>query len=222
GGERPNLSLEFCAGCHDSKMAWQLRSRHARGGIPFPHAKHAAAVECLECHAGTASDAAGDGKPFLTFDRCIACHDRNGIEIAGGNCAACHAKDMRRTSPADHDAAWTFQHGPAAGWRVFDRHGKDCSTCHRSDACVSCHAKVRPRTHTSLWRLRTHGFAASYDEESCRTCHEQSACVRCHKETEPMSHRGAWKKLHGTAAGGQSAQHCAVCHGSNDCASCHR
>jgi len=219
--EKAKLALDFCSGCHEAGIAWQLKSKHAVGRTPFPHVKHVGSVECRECHAGTAADADEAGKPVLTFDRCVACHESSGLDITGANCAACHAKDMRRTPPADHVAGWSIKHGPAARWQVFDRHGKDCSTCHRNDACISCHAKSRPRTHTSLWRQRTHGFAAAFNEDSCRTCHEGSTCIRCHKETEPLSHRGGWKSIHGTAAGGDSGRHCAVCHGANDCASCH-
>ncbi len=220
--DKPSIAADYCSGCHDGPMQYRLKSRHAKGAALFPHARHAAALDCKECHADTVADADVAGKPVMAFDRCTACHKDNGIEIAGSNCAACHGKDMRRSVPADHDSAWSIQHGAAARWRVFDRHGKDCSTCHRNDACVSCHAKTQPRSHTSLWRLRTHGNAASFNEESCHTCHQTSACIRCHKETAPLSHKAGWKSLHGTAAGGDSAQHCAVCHGPKDCSTCHK
>jgi hypothetical protein len=220
--DKPALARDFCAGCHEGEMQGQLRMKHVRSVIAFPHAAHAAAVECRECHADTAADGDVAGTPFVPFDKCVSCHESNGLDVAGSNCTSCHGKDMRRTAPADHAGAWSVQHGPQARWRVFERHGKDCSTCHRNDACVSCHAKSRPKTHTGLWRLRTHGFAASFNEDSCKTCHQTSACIRCHKETEPLSHRGGWKSLHGTAAGSDSVQHCAVCHGSNDCSTCHK
>jgi hypothetical protein len=139
----------------------------------------------------------------------------------GSDCAACHGTDMRRERPADHEEAWLERHGKESGWRVFDEHGRDCATCHPTGACTSCHATARPRSHTGLWRLKTHGMAAEMDEASCRTCHETGACVQCHKRTAPMSHQGAWSFKHGTMAGSGFGPRCAVCHGPTDCASCH-
>lgn len=218
----PQLDPESCKNCHDNPMTWSLKARHGRLKAAFPHRKHADAADCKDCHQATVTETGKTGKTVLGYTDCVSCHEKNGLTLAGGNCAACHGSNVRQQKPSDHDAGWTARHGHEARWRVFDRHGMDCSTCHRSDACTSCHATSKPRNHTALWRIRTHGFAAEFDSESCKTCHETGSCVQCHKETVPLSHKGAWKSLHGTAAGSGSAQQCAVCHGPTDCASCHR
>jgi hypothetical protein len=79
---------------------------------------------------------------------------------------------------------------------------------------------MRPKSHTGLWRLRTHGAAAAFDSESCRTCHVTGMCIQCHRTNAPLKHRGAWSKLHDYAAGTFADSNCYVCHNKGQCLAC--
>jgi len=218
----PVIDPAGCGNCHDPVDRWRINARPSLMPEAFPHKKHAEALECKECHKDTHQDATRSGKPVMEFSACAACHESNGIEIAAGDCNRCHGKQMRQDKPASHDAGWTLLHGKQARYDVFGEHGRDCTACHRQDACTSCHKTTQPKSHTALWRVRAHGVAAEFDRESCKTCHETGSCVTCHKNSRPLSHRGAWKSLHGVAGGMESQQRCAVCHGPSDCTTCHK
>jgi hypothetical protein len=219
----PGLKKEACEDCHDEGApGWKLPKRAARLPIRFPHKIHAEAGECKDCHEKTIEGSQVAGQPILTHADCLACHEENGVEVSGGNCAACHGSDPRKEPPGDHRHGWLNRHGEESKWRVFDAHGKDCSLCHRSATCLNCHKTRRPKNHSGLWRMRTHGLAAEWDRETCKTCHETGTCIRCHRSTEPLNHKGGWRATHGLAAQTRSNQHCAVCHNLSWCAACHQ
>jgi hypothetical protein len=82
---------------------------------------------------------------------------------------------------------------------------------------MACHVQVAPRSHTTHFVTRGHGWDAATDRQACAACHDQDACVRCHEQTRPRSHAGAW--------GGVRSTHCDSCHvpvASSDCATCHQ
>ncbi|MBM4371980.1 MAG: cytochrome c3 family protein [Deltaproteobacteria bacterium] len=215
-GGAMKLTTGSCGDCHDGG-APHYRAAAVPGGrfLRFPHAVHAEAFACADCHK--APDVAFPrGKPA-----CDACHRDNDVRIPAAACARCHGAPAQKLVPPDHGGAWRSRHGREARWRVFDRHGETCAACHGSEGCETCHRTERPRSHTGLWRLRTHGASASWDRDSCRTCHETGSCEACHASTAPLNHVGAWSTLHGLTARTRSDESCAACHGPGWCASCH-
>ena len=220
--EVPILKREACEDCHDeAPPAWKLPIRALRLKIKFPHKAHADSLECEKCHQSTAEDNQLFDKPMLLVSSCESCHEKNKVANGEGDCIRCHGVDQRKVPPGDHKESWLNRHGSEAQWRVFGIHGSECSSCHRRSACVICHKNNLPRSHTALWRVRTHGVAASWDRDRCKVCHETGTCVRCHRTTAPMNHRGAWRATHGLAAQIRGNQHCAVCHSLARCTACH-
>ena len=205
-----------CAECHEDDVP-AYRPMHGDGPeiLHFPHALHVDTGSCTDCHKA----------PGMTFPRgkkaCDTCHGENDVEILDAACAKCHGAPAEKLVPPDHGGTWAVSHGKAAPWRVFDRHGKDCTTCHKQGACDTCHRTSRPRSHTGLWRLRTHGTAASWNRDTCRTCHETGTCTACHMNTQPLNHVGAWSKLHGFTARSKADGSCTVCHSAGSCVACH-
>jgi c(7)-type cytochrome triheme protein len=222
GAELPKLSPEGCAECHDDGTpAHRLPAVGKRPKLAFPHKLHTDAAECKDCHSATLSGSQKADASLMEQGRCAACHKENDVEVAPGACAACHGEDVSKQAPADHKKTWGRRHGQEARWRVFHDHGSDCALCHRNDGCVNCHKSRRPKSHSALWRTRTHGLQAAWDRQACKTCHETGACIRCHKTTKPLNHKGAWQAVHGLAAHSKSDTHCATCHQLSWCAACH-
>ena len=221
GSRLPTVKKSACADCHDEVPKYQYGHRSRPLQVKFPHAVHADSFECKECHAKTIGDTQTAGEPIMPQPGCIGCHEENGIAVAPSACAKCHGADKKREKPLDHAVNWERKHPQEAKWRVFDQHGKDCKMCHGQDTCLTCHKNNKPRSHTALWRVRTHGVSAEWDREGCKTCHETGTCIRCHRTTAPLSHKGAWRQTHGLAAQTRSNEHCTVCHSRSECIACH-
>jgi len=217
----PVIKREACLDCHDDTPAFRLAARAQKLKARFPHQRHVEATECQTCHAAITTDSVDAKAPVVARSRCSACHQDNDVEIAEQRCVACHGSDARTERPDDHSGGWLRRHGRESHWRVHETHGSECEACHRTDVCEACHREQPPRDHTALWRVRTHGSAASWDRERCRTCHETGTCKRCHRDTAPTSHRGSWTSLHGRVAGGFTAN-CTICHQTAWCIACHR
>lgn len=204
-----------CARCHQKPQA---------GAPPAPHPLSLAEWDKL-------------GTPPLDRSfptrgtRCGDCHVDPHQGGYGADCGQCHAggtfrgipPGMRRIEPENHGGSWLRRHA------VLPEHdgepgteGRGCSACHGSPGCTHCHRTRPPENHTVLFRVKTHGSAASFDPGACRICHETGSCTQCHRRTRPLNHRGAWSTLHGYAAGGFANDNCSVCHERADCAACHR
>jgi hypothetical protein len=212
-----------CGECHDDGVPkWRLEPKARPLAARFPHARHAGKVECLECHRAVLTDQNTAGAPVLGFEGCARCHSLRQVPLTEASCARCHGDEARRGPPGDHRGAWLSRHGAEAQGRGIVGHGRDCRSCHGSDACARCHRERRPRSHTGLWRVRLHGSAAAWDRDSCKTCHETGTCTACHDSTRPLNHTSAWRATHGLAAGAESNERCAVCHRPSQCAACHR
>jgi len=222
GQDLPALNSEFCKDCHEEPFAsLQLPAEASRLKSRFPHALHAEALECEKCHEADAGETRKPGEPFASYADCTSCHEENGVKTPACNCIGCHGRNERLAEPATHTDTWTSTHGSVSEWSVFGEHGKDCNTCHRTDACTACHRHSRPQSHSGLWRIRLHGKAAEWDRNSCKTCHETGSCVACHKTVAPLNHTGAWLSGHGLVAESRSSRYCAVCHNPGYCAACH-
>jgi hypothetical protein len=219
----PGLDKEICKKCHTPEPPWLGPPKPAKLVLPgrFPHGTHARkGVDCVECHEQILTPEAA-GQPVLQTRQCFACHEARGLGGVLANCKGCHGLDKRSERPADHAAGWSARHGAESKLRVFGEHGRDCLLCHGSDSCRACHRAQAPRSHTGLWRLRTHGTAASWDRDSCKACHEVGGCVACHRETRPLNHTASWRSVHGLAAQSAGNETCAACHAAGFCAACH-
>ena len=218
----PTLNKGACQECHDEGApSWRLPVRTRRLPIEFPHKLHAGALKCTDCHEKTGAETQPAGQTLLKRADCAACHQEKAVKVSENNCAACHQGDRRRVAPKDHKNSWLTRHGAESRWRVFDQHGRDCALCHRSDACLTCHKTNRPKSHTALWRMRTHGIQAGWDRDSCKTCHNAGTCIRCHRTVAPQNHKGAWRATHGLAAQVKTNEHCTTCHSLSWCSACH-
>jgi len=220
------VNPEGCKECHDEEIPGYVSRKVAPGAFLFSHKLHVEAAECMDCHKATAEDRAPTGGTLMTETTCRACHQENGIEVARTHCNRCHGKSAGEILPADHAGTWLMRHGKESRWRVFEKHGQNCNQCHGSDSCLTCHKSRRPRSHTGLWRLRTHGASASWDRNSCKTCHETGTCIACHKTTRPINHVGNWGSPnppsgHARAARSTMDDSCNVCHHQAECMKCH-
>jgi hypothetical protein len=182
----------------------EIRFRHA------PHAKTA----CAACHGEMKGTDRRQGL-VLCMDQCVACHVQ---ACAPNECETCHCEIRKDVEPASHRHLWKERHGQAARWDAERTDGR-CTLCHTEPAwCERCHREEPPRSHTNLFRTRTHGVLAAIDRSSCQVCHTTDYCQRCHMETPPRSHRGLWV--------GSVSTHCVNCHFpirlEESCRVCHR
>jgi hypothetical protein len=201
--------LAECSSCHRNarpappEVGWTQREPRAKLDRTFP----LMGKRCADCHADPHKGSAG-------LD-CKQCHGTASFRIL--------AAAGRAQRPSDHDRGWLGRHVHLP----FDdgdllAEGRACARCHGTPACDRCHRTMRPKSHTALWRLRTHATAAVFDSENCRICHVTGFCVQCHRTTAPLNHRGSWATLHGYAAGTFADNNCYVCHNRADCQACHR
>lgn len=146
------------------------------------------------------------------------------LDKAGNiSCEECH--DGRIFLPSYHFSGWRIRHGKMKKNQYQEEHGKQCDDCHQKNACIDCHKKRKPRSHTSFFRIRGHGLKADMDRQSCATCHKESFCIRCHQHTKPMNHKGNWLQRHGymiPAGQLKNIGKCNVCHSAGWCLSCHK
>lgn len=217
----PVVKPSACKDCHDPEAPRFVSGNWARRlKAGFPHRKHIENLACIDCHRGVANDSVVAPAPVMTVADCQKCHQDKDAGPSMARCAACHRGDMKHTAPDDHGRDWLARHGEESRFREPE-HGRECAQCHSRGACASCHRERRPQSHSSLWRMRTHGQEAEWDRDRCRTCHESGSCIRCHKTTRPLTHQGTWSRTHGALAEDTANPRCAVCHGASFCQACH-
>ena len=183
---------------------------------------------CFECHQDPHQGRYGVD--------CETCHTTDSFKIRHtgaanatrlldrlGNWLKQEAVDVgKSTRPLDHKGDWLRQHAVIAGYeRDLAEEKRTCGSCHGTPGCDNCHRTKAPRSHTALFRVRTHGQIAGFAPEACGTCHRVASCIQCHRRTPPRNHRGNWRTLHGYASGGFADSNCFVCHRRADCAVCH-
>lgn len=218
---------------HDSMTGFPLKGAHRGVDCALCHQPRSRTTGALSVTEWKKAEAPKLDRRFPVRGRkCSQCHTDPHHGYMGDDCDVCHSATnfyeltgprARAILPGSHRGSWLRRHT----WLPFserDLRGNElnCSTCHGTPACRNCHRTQKPRSHTGLWRLKTHGFSAEFNPSSCSVCHQRSACTGCHRRTAPLNHRGAWRTVHGYAAGGFGASNCYVCHQRLDCLACHR
>lgn len=243
---------EACWGCHAHE-----RPDHYS---PTPAGAEAYAT-CETCHvpanAGLPIEirpSGHEGRDFLLevhgaeleaeVGRCATCHT---VE----RCAACHvdasapAFDGLPSSPRQVDG-WRHEYPEPDSHRVpgfKDAHVPDasvpaaeCSTCHTSDDCLSCHVEpapdmvsalprrvesaapgvhlevVRPDSHDAFLFPDAHAAVAAASPNECASCHTETYCTQCHDSQVGGSyHEADFLARHPAQAWARSTD-CAGCH----------
>ncbi len=217
---------------HETMTQFRRTGMHERVACTFCHRARPTPLPVVGWTRGQPTPPADRRFPVMGT-RCVECHADPHKGEAGQACESCHNTSSFKTliggapaslmpKPSDHTSAWIRTHAnlPEGDRDREGQHGT-CTPCHAAPACTQCHRTRTPKSHTGLWRIKTHGTAAAFDSSSCRVCHSPGACIHCHRRTPPLNHRGAWGRRHGLAAGTLGSEQCAVCHQRGDCAACH-
>jgi hypothetical protein len=207
-----------CQDCHDS-LAWQhVRFDHGTTGFALA-GRHAEAA-CAACHPNEGWQD--------TPDDCVACHREDDIHrgTQGARCGDCHAPQGWETARFDHDRDTRFplrgahRTADCATCHRSDPQQEslpvDCYGCHRADDdhrgangrdCGSCHGSDA-WAHASFEHDRDTDFPlrGAHRSAGCGACHAgpprevatDAACVACHAKDD----------VHG----GQQGADCAACH----------
>jgi hypothetical protein len=189
-------AAELCAKCHTDPNITISTHAQAKMVIPdpninFAHKSHVdAGVACVKCHNNVPKKGVATRDDYPTMDRCIACHQQEGIST---DCKTCHfvlpsgklqlefhegkLSPQRLHAFAIHDAEFEKDHAAAV-----KRDKEYCSSCHMESFCVQCHDGVgrTMRYHPGDW-LSVHFMKAKQDETRCQSCHRvQTFCIDCH------------------------------------------
>jgi hypothetical protein len=257
--------LETCWGCHaherDDHFADAPAAECATCHVPL--ASTGFSVDRLEAlplpadHEAPAFLAAGHGAAVAadaarcatchTSDRCVACHVDPGLEAIASIPAG--PADMEQPdwssaypTPGSHESiAFQAMHAPEGAEGVGE-----CTTCHTSNDCLSCHVEPAPKpidallsrsesrapgvhlevtapdTHASTFFLSSHANLAAADPGTCATCHTDTYCAQCHDgPADGGYHPTSFVSQHGADAWRRSTE-CATCHSTAAfCRECH-
>lgn len=107
-----------------------------RGPVTFTHEKHAKEykIECGKCHHDGSGDPLTDIEPGEEIDRCIDCHDQEGL--------------LRGQALDDASPEEVLEHYPNAMHQL----------------CISCHKEHNDRTHTLFAPEACRGCHTKVDE----------------------------------------------------------
>ena len=199
--------------------------------------------------------AAGHGSlASASLQSCATCHTQ---EV----CATCHVdlglEEVASMPPtpagmivprfeAQYPVPATHTSGDWQEGHQADASFGECSTCHTSDDCRSCHvapvpdlvaqlpsrestsapgvmlSERSPESHESVFFLQAHSALAATDQTSCATCHVDAFCVACH-DGEPGGgyHPANFMVRHSSSAYGRDSE-CSSCHEEQlFCRACH-
>lgn len=268
GGQRMSVGdtpqLETCWGCHAHE-----RDEHFTSGpeaectvchVPMASSgfdrERLMALEAPADHEAPGFILGGHGEAVASDparcatchvqDRCVACHVNTDLaEIASIPAAPPEMDQPEWESeypvPPTHEVGgFRTAHAPDRG------DATECSVCHTSDSCLSCHAPPGPsavaslparsevvapgvhfdvqppETHGSPFFMSAHSAIAAGDPGQCATCHTESYCVACHEgPSDGGYHPANFVSRHLADAWGRS-QECATCHNTAAfCRECH-
>ncbi len=217
----------LCAECHnvDAAFAQSTAPIHHRAleifdaprpasfeDVHFKHAVHVSKPEdCLVCHGEFKRKNLKSIK-LPTMPEAMAFFEKPGREVQP--CSTCHLRYDQDLAPATHESStWIREHGLSSEFEGTQY----CQYCHGENTCTACHEVMKPRSHTALFRLETHGLEAEWGRERCMTCHQVDFCRSCHSEVQPRSHAAGF--------GPPTNNHCFSCHVERDeranCYACH-
>lgn len=232
-----------CAFCH-VPLAGSRMPVERIATLPVPE-DHERGSFLPEDHGASAASGVGRCATCHTQDRCVACHvDADNAAIASVP-AAPQGMELPPAAagyplPDTHRAErFADAHAPRSGVG-------ECSTCHTSNDCRSCHidaaptvvtslptraetsapgvglARRAPASHESPFFQEAHGTLAGSDDATCATCHTDATCTDCHDGPAGGSyHPEGFVGGHSAAAFGR-ADECASCHETAVfCRSCH-
>ncbi|WP_373049354.1 cytochrome c3 family protein [Vulgatibacter sp.] len=148
-----------CLACHDAAI--KVLKVHPNDWItlhPVP-AKHSA-LECQSCHNYQ--------------DFCVTCHERVGI----GQQAA---PQLRATNLSVHPPGWVGPLGPNHHGVFASRDIRSCTSCHREEGCIQCHAT------TGRGGVGSNPHPPGFSSKAC-SLYEANArvCIKCHAPADPM------------------------------------
>jgi hypothetical protein len=208
------------------------RFLHTAGEAEHAAGVRASPARCATCH---------------TQDRCAACHVDAGLEEIAALPEALTSMELPAWEseypvPGTHlQGEWVFSHAPGTEGAA------ECSTCHTSNDCASCHLEPMPdviaelpsrdetvapgtelvthapATHATPFFIDAHSTLAAADPSTCATCHTESYCVDCHDGPPGGGyHEPGFVAQHEAEAFGRSEE-CASCHNTAAfCRECHQ
>jgi hypothetical protein len=222
---------DTCAACHDeldeekapervvsSLFVDEVFAARRAGALEeeviFSHLRHVeSGLECSACHATVERAGAVSAGMGVAMADCTSCHEARGQPA---QCTTCHTSIDRGWAPENHHFAWLKNHGSRARAGAMSP-ATDCSLCHQTSSCSSCHLEQEPESHDTFFRRRGHAVMARIDREQCAVCHQPDSCDRCHSTTRPTSHAGSWSSARNTHCLAchfpQQAEGCVLCHG---------
>lgn len=180
-----------------------------------------------------------------TRERCVSCHVDEGVAEIQALPPAPPTMELPSMAasypePATHlDEQWLELHQQDAAVG-------ECSTCHTTNDCRTCHISAVPElvaalprreqvvapgvmlesrspdSHASLFFIQSHSVLAAADAATCETCHVDRFCVDCHDaEAGGGYHPPNFMVRHAGDAYGRDSE-CSNCHESRVfCRACH-
>ena len=233
-----------CTACH-VPLARSGFDRSRLEGLPSP-ADHDDADYLLLGHGADATAYIARCATCHTEDRCVACHVDAGLDEIRAIPAAPREMDQPEWSheyptPGTHLVdAFDVAHAPG------DEGAAECSTCHTSDDCLSCHIEPAPQpvddlpgrtavqapgaylhveapeSHMTAFFMDAHSNLAAASPTTCASCHTETYCAECHDgPADGGYHPPAFVARHAGDAYGR-AEECASCHSTAAfCRECH-
>ncbi|MCZ6689287.1 MAG: cytochrome c3 family protein [Planctomycetota bacterium] len=209
-GDEPQ---ERCLLCHQTESPPPAQIRDFLGGERiFSHGEHEQ-LECDSCHREQGFG--GKSMTITSMVECIQCHESSDATI---ECESCHRQIRKNLEPPSHDEFFVYNHG-----RVANLTRGYCDFCHVEDDCSSCHATMKPKSHTYRWKDMGHGIYAVREKQSCTVCHTGDDCEECHS-IRPQTHmRPSWDLGPGHRDQARlNIRACFACHDFTDtCEACH-
>ena len=205
---RSRLTLLMLLSVVLAACASVLGLKPASQGHPFEHRAHILkGINCVECHAGVASEGDPAALHFPSDAECRRCHSSPHDEHA---CSGCHGEGYVRGGVGLAREHLRFEHAkhmlPAKG---------DCVRCHvevtearpsailpQMASCFGCHE------HQDQWTLR-----------DCDGCHVDLAAEGTPPD-DHLIHDGDFVRDHGVRAA-SARDLCSTCHSERSCAACH-
>ncbi|MDH3270606.1 MAG: cytochrome c3 family protein, partial [Gemmatimonadota bacterium] len=232
-----------CETCHVPLASTQF-SRARIEDLPKP-ASHDAETFIAQVHGELAPGRSDRCATCHTQETCASCHvDANIIEIAAipraPSAMDLPPREAEYPEPESHlDEGWLDAHQVQAQVR-------ECSTCHTTDDCRTCHVSSAPdlvaalprrvdvtapgvmldarspASHESLFFMQAHSVLASADQATCQTCHVDRFCVECHDAGVGSGyHPPNFMVRHAADAYGRDSE-CSTCHEARVfCRACH-